>query len=93
MTRLFAWKAAWLGDHKKPNGVAASMAKAACAPIALEVASLGMEILGEAGGASDHLIEKLYRDVKALDIVEGTGQIQRVVIARRLLGYKGERHE
>ncbi|MEE2750283.1 MAG: acyl-CoA dehydrogenase family protein [Myxococcota bacterium] len=93
MGRLYAWKAAWLGDHKKPNAVAASMAKAACAPIALEVASLGMEILGEAGGACDHLIEKLYRDVKALDIVEGTGQIQRIVIARRLLGYEGERHE
>ena len=43
------------------------------------------EVLGEAGGASDHLIEKLYRDVKAMDIVEGTGQIQRVIMARQLV--------
>ena len=34
----------------------------------------------------DHLIEKLFRDVKAMDIVEGTGQIQRIVIARQLVG-------
>ena len=87
MGRLLAWKAAWLADHKKPNKVAASMAKAWCAALAHEATSLGLEILGEAGGASDTLIEKLYRDVKALDIVEGTGQIQRIVIARNLIGY------
>ncbi len=92
MGRLYAWKAAWQGDHKQPNSLAASMAKAATAPIALEVASLGMEVLGEAGGGTDHLIEKLFRDVKALDIVEGTGQIQRIVIARRMFGYKGNRN-
>ena len=47
--------------------------------------SLGIEILGEAGAARDHLIEKLFRDVKAMDIVEGTGQIQRLVMARHLV--------
>jgi acyl-CoA dehydrogenase len=87
MGRLLAWKSAWEADHHQPNELSASMAKAACAPIALEAASLGIEILGLAGAASDSLIEKLYRDVKALDIVEGTGQIQRIVIARRLIGY------
>jgi acyl-CoA dehydrogenase len=35
---------------------------------------------------SDGYVEKLYRDVKAMDIVEGTGQVQRIVIARRLVG-------
>jgi acyl-CoA dehydrogenase len=35
----------------------------------------------------DHHVEKLYRDVKVMDIVKGTGQIQRVIIARRLVGY------
>jgi acyl-CoA dehydrogenase len=44
-----------------------------------------MELLGEVGGRGDHLIEKLYRDVKAMDIVEGTGQIQRVIMARHLV--------
>ena len=51
-----------------------------------EVASLAVESLGEAGVRDDHYVEKLYRDVKAMDIVEGTGQIQRLVMARRLVG-------
>jgi len=90
VARLLAWKAAWLADHRKDNAEQASMAKAVAATAGLRVASLGLEILGEAGGASDRLIEKLFRDVKALDIVEGTGQIQRVVIARRRVG--GQKH-
>jgi len=91
MGRLLAWRAAWLADHKQDNATAASMSKAECARIALQAASLGMDILGEAGGASDYLIEKLFRDCKALDLVEGTGQIQRVVIARKLIGFRGDR--
>ena len=61
------------------------MAKAFAPGVALEAASLGMELLGEIGGRGDHLIEKLFRDVKAMDIVEGTGQIQRVIMARHLV--------
>jgi acyl-CoA dehydrogenase len=61
------------------------MAKAAAPPAALEATVLGMELLGEAGGRGDHPIEKLFRDVKAMDIVEGTGQIQRVLMARQLV--------
>jgi acyl-CoA dehydrogenase len=45
-----------------------------------------MEIAGEAAGRGDGLAEKLFRDVKAMDIVEGTGQIQRIVMARHLVG-------
>ena len=86
VARLLAWKAAWLADHRKDNAEAAAMSKATAATVGLRAASLGLEVLGEAGGASDTLIEKLFRDVKALDIVEGTGQIQRVVIARRRVG-------
>jgi len=90
--RLLAWRAAWLADRREPNAVEASIAKAYCPPIALEAASLGIEILGEAGAATDHLIEKLFRDVKVLDIVEGTGQIQRLVMARALVNH-GANHE
>ena len=83
--RLLCWRAAWLADHGRPNILEASMAKAAAPTAALEAASLGMEILGVVGGRGDHLIEKLYRDVKAMDIVEGTGQVQRLVMARQLV--------
>jgi acyl-CoA dehydrogenase len=84
--RLLAWRAAWLADRRQPNAVEASMAKAFAPQVALEAATLGMEILGEVGARGDHLIEKLFRDVKAMDIVEGTGQIQRIVMARQLVG-------
>ncbi len=82
---LLALKAAWLADQKQSNMLEASMAKANAPLAALEAASLGMEVLALTGGRGDHLIEKLFRDVKALDIVEGTGQIQRVVMARHLV--------
>jgi acyl-CoA dehydrogenase len=84
--RLLCWRAAWLADRREPNMVEASLCKAIAPGVALEIASAGMEILGEVGGRGDHLIEKLFRDVKAMDIVEGTGQIQRIVMARHLLG-------
>ncbi|MCW5262096.1 acyl-CoA dehydrogenase [Verminephrobacter eiseniae] len=83
---LLALRAAWLADQRQPNMLEASAAKALAPPAAFEAASFAMEVLGAAGGRGDHLIEKLFRDVKALDIVEGTGQIQRVVMARHLVG-------
>jgi len=83
--RLLCWRAAWLADHGRPNMLEASMAKAVAPAAALEAATLGMEILGGVGARGDHLIEKLFRDVKAMDIVEGTGQIQRIVMARHLV--------
>jgi acyl-CoA dehydrogenase len=83
--RLLCWRAAWLADHAQPNMLEASMAKAMAPAVAFEATSLGMELLGDVGGRGDHLIEKLFRDVKAMDIVEGTGQIQRIVMARHLV--------
>lgn len=86
VARLLCWRAAWLADAQQPNMIEASMAKAHAPAAALEAAVLGMELLGEVGARGDHLIEKLFRDVKAMDIVEGTGQIQRLVVARQLVG-------
>jgi len=84
--RMLCWRAAWMADMEMPNEVEASMAKAYCPAIAQEATSLAIDILGEAGVRTDSYVEKLYRDVKAMDIVEGTGQIQRIVMARRLVG-------
>jgi acyl-CoA dehydrogenase len=84
---LMCLRAAWLADQGAPNMVEASMSKATAAEVAMEAASLGMELLGAVGLQGEHLIEKLYRDVKAMDIVEGTGQIQRIVMARHLVDY------
>lgn len=82
---LVALKAAWMADQKQANLVEASMAKALAPVAALEATQLGMDVLGMTGAQGGTLIEKLYRDVKAMDIVEGTGQIQRVVMARQLV--------
>ncbi len=84
--RLVCLRAVWLADEERPNIVEASMSKALAAQIAQQATGLGMEILGLVGARGDHLIEKLYRDVKAMDIVEGTGQIQRMIVARQLVG-------
>jgi acyl-CoA dehydrogenase len=85
MARLLCLRAGWLADQQKPNIVEASMSKAVAAEVGLEATSLGMELLGTVGARGDHLIEKLYRDVKAMDMVEGTGQIQRIIMARKLV--------
>ncbi len=85
MARLICLRAGWLADRQQSNIVEASMSKAMAATAAQEAASLGLELIGSAGGRGDHLIEKLYRDAKAMDIVEGTGQIQRVIMARDLV--------
>jgi acyl-CoA dehydrogenase len=84
--RLVCLRAGWLADLEQPNIIEASMSKALAAQIAQEATSMGLELVGTVGGRGDHLIEKLYRDVKAMDIVEGTGQIQRMIIARTLVG-------
>ena len=86
MARLLCLRAGWLADQERPNILEASMSKAVAAQVGQEATSLGMELLGTVGARGDHLIEKLYRDVKAMDIVEGTGQIQRVIMARKLVG-------
>jgi acyl-CoA dehydrogenase len=75
---------------RAPNVLEASIAKAFCPQVAQEATSLAMEIFGDAGVRKDALVEKWFRDVKAMDIVEGTGQIQRRIIARQLTGLSEE---
>ncbi len=82
---LMTLRAAWKADAKITNIVDASMAKVFAAETAQDLATLGMEIVGLDAGAGEHLVEKLFRDAKALNIVEGTGQIQRIIIGRSLV--------
>jgi acyl-CoA dehydrogenase len=89
-SRLLCLRAAWLIDQGESNALEASLAKMLAPPVARRTVSLAMDILGEAGVTGDRLLEKLYRDVKVLDIVEGTQQVQRVVVARRLVGLPSE---
>ena len=85
--RLVTWRAAWLADNGQPNAKEASMSKALAGQAAIRACIDAIEICGAEGTiARDHqLLEKWFRDVKVYDIFEGTGQIQRIVISKRLL--------
>ena len=83
--RLLTWRASWMADEGRPNAREASMCKAYAASSALEACTAAVTAMGAAGCAGDSLVEKWFRDIKVFDIFEGTGQIQRVVIAKRLL--------
>jgi len=89
-SRLLCLRAAWLLDQGQPNALEASIAKLHAPPPALRAVGMAMEILGEAGMLRDRLLEKLYRDAKVLDIVEGTQQVQRLIVARKLVGLPSE---
>jgi acyl-CoA dehydrogenase len=82
--------AAWLGDHRKPNNLEASIAKAKGGSAVREITQGCIEILGPLGVSREHLLEKWFRDVRITDIYEGTGQIQHLIIARTILGYGRE---
>jgi acyl-CoA dehydrogenase len=84
--RLLTWRAAFLADEGQPNAKEASMSKASAGQAAIAACIEAIEICGAEGSiAKDHqLLEKWFRDIKVYDIFEGTGQIQRIVISKRL---------
>jgi acyl-CoA dehydrogenase len=85
-SRLLVHRAAWMADHGIENVRFASMAKAHAARTSQEVTRTALKLLGEAALEPGHPVEKWYRDAKIYDIFEGTGQIQRRIIARDLFG-------
>lgn len=82
--RLLTWRAAWLYDQGRPCAAEASMAKAFAADVAMKATTDAVQILGGYGYMRDYPVEKWMRDAKIMQIYEGTAQIQRVVISRRL---------
>ena len=85
--RLATLRAAWLGDQGQSNNMEASIAKAKAGAAVREITQGCIEILGPMAVSREHLLEKWFRDVRITDIYEGTGEIQRLIIARTLLGY------
>jgi acyl-CoA dehydrogenase len=84
--RLLVWRAAWMADERIPNSKEASMSKAYAPQAGLRACIGAIQIMGPEGYSKEHLVEKWFRDIKVYDIFEGTGQIQRVVISRHVLG-------
>lgn len=83
---LLTMQAAWMADNSKPNSLYASMAKAKAGRTGVDVALGCIELLGAVGYGEQELLEKWARDVKILDLFEGTQQIQLLIVARQLLG-------
>ena len=82
--RLRSWRAAWLYDQHQPCAQEASMAKAFAADVAMQTTTDAVQILGGYGYMREYPVEKWMRDAKIMQIYEGTAQIQRLVISRRL---------
>lgn len=83
--RLLAYHAAWLCSRGRPFTREASMAKLHCTDTGMQVALEALQLAGEEGAIAGSTFERHVRDAKALQIYEGSNQIQRVVIARDLL--------
>jgi acyl-CoA dehydrogenase len=88
--RLICMHAVWLARRQRDNALEASYAKLFAPPLVFRAIAAALDIVGESGVREDAHLEKLYRDVKILDIGEGTQQVQRLVIARQLLGLPRE---
>jgi len=84
--RLLTYRAAHLRDQGMRTTRESSMAKLFASEIAVKAADDGVQIHGGYGFVKDYPAEKYFRDVKLLTIGEGTSEIQRLVIARQLLG-------
>jgi acyl-CoA dehydrogenase len=77
----------WLAGQGKPNNMESSSCKAHAGSTVRAVTQGCVELLGPMGISREHLLEKWMRDCRVTDIYEGTGEIQRLIIARGLLEY------
>jgi alkylation response protein AidB-like acyl-CoA dehydrogenase len=86
--RLLTLRAAVLKDAGRPAKIAASMAKVFASEVAMKAATKALQIHGGAGYISEFPIERIFRDAKITEIGEGTSEVQRMVIARDILGMR-----
>ena len=86
--RLLTWRAATLKDRGLPFGTEASMAKLFASEMAMKVTTDAVQIHGGYGYIKEYQVERYFRDAKITQIYEGTSQIQKLVIARHVLGLK-----
>jgi len=84
LARTYLYHACWLKTNGKEFGKEAAIAKLYCSEIAKEVADEAVQIHGGYGLMKDYDIERFYRDQRLLQIGEGTSEIQRLVIARKI---------
>jgi alkylation response protein AidB-like acyl-CoA dehydrogenase len=89
--RLLVYRAAWLKEQGRPHSEEGAKAKLFASEMARRQTAEAIQILGGYGYTKEFPVERYYRDAKITEIYEGTSEIQRLVIARSVLGLR--RHE
>jgi alkylation response protein AidB-like acyl-CoA dehydrogenase len=84
--RLLTLRAAWLRDQGVDNTVEISMAKLFGAQMAMRVTDRAIQIHGGYGFSGEFDVERYFRDARILGLYEGTNEIQKLIIAERILG-------
>jgi alkylation response protein AidB-like acyl-CoA dehydrogenase len=86
--RQLVWRAAWLKDQGRDYGLAAAQAKLFASEVSSRATNAAIQVHGGYGYVTEYPVERFFRDAKLTEIGEGTSQIQRLVIARRILGLR-----
>ena len=89
--QMLVYRAACLKDHGKPNQLETSVAKLFASEAAVKAANEAMKIFGSYGFSTEYPIERYYRDAKSTQIVEGTSNIQKLIIAGIACGHRPNR--
>ena len=84
--RLLTYRAAWLKQEGRPHAAEGAKAKLFASEMARRQTAEAIQILGGYGYTKEFPVERYYRDAKITEIYEGTSEIQRLVIARSILG-------
>ena len=84
--RLLCYKAAWMKDQHLDYGLAASMAKLFASKVAMDTTIEAVQVHGGYGYVKEFHVERLMRDAKITQIYEGTSEVQKIVIARSIIG-------
>ena len=83
--RLMVYKACWMKDQGVDYQLESAMAKCLAADVAMKVTTDAVQVMGGYGYMKEYPVEKMMRDAKIMQIYEGTNQIQRLVIANKIL--------
>ncbi|MHB8398615.1 MAG: acyl-CoA dehydrogenase family protein [Candidatus Limnocylindrales bacterium] len=86
--RAMVWRAAWLKDRGRDFGLAAAQAKLYASEVSSRVTNAAIQVHGGYGYIAEYRVERFFRDAKLTEIGEGTSEIQRLVIARKILGLR-----
>ena len=86
--RALVWKAAWLKDQGRDYSLAAAEAKLFASEVSSRATNNAIQVHGGYGYVTEYPVERFLRDAKLTEIGEGTSQVQRLVIARKILGLR-----